>query len=484
MNKNDSTNNFSKIDAPTDLSQRSGDVVSAAMEAWEKNNDSGPLADILMSTGPGLEARKAALEGIRRLSAIQGTLSWDTPLTPKQRARITTVVCVGAAAAAKTTGGKSMAESMERAGVKVIWLHESATQCLNEVWDNNYPEEDWEALCFQVTLLLVQLDKETKAVLEAGDIVRQDDDAQVVILADRGLWDGQVYCIDPIWRATLDVVYGELGCSHQRPVDNANYPGHIYDVALHAISLATDRPEVYNEVKSSNEARQCDLQTAQATCPMFGPLYTRHAKWVIQVNNDGCEDHSHKAMKMLVQLHHVASEGLQDKLKPVLHELPVTMRLPHADVQKTTVCAVCGNQSPHEDFTAVGIQFSGQPAGPYQVAQPCWRPVCKKCEAVHERDPHEEKRSKRIQQAVQVFGWHCGGSAALSQRSQQSKQHICKAGQSCSRMFRAPYNQRRTKVSQNFSTPQSRFFFAGWDHARFTLRGTFRRWRGHKGRLH
>lgn len=133
---------------------------------------------------------------------------------------------------------------------------------------------------------------------------------------------------------------------------------------------------------------------------MFGPLYTRHAKWVIQVNNDGCEDHSHKAMKMLVQLHHVASEGLQDKLKPVLHELPVTMRLPHADVQKTTVCAVCGNQSPHEDFTAVGIQFSGQPAGPYQVAQPCWRPVCKKCEAVHERDPHEEKRSKRIQQAV------------------------------------------------------------------------------------
>ena len=106
-----------------------------------------------------------------------------------------------------------MAETMKAAGVKVIWLPESATQCLSEMWDNKYPQEDWEALCFQVTLLLIQLEKEASAVLEAGAIVRQDDDAQVVILADRGVWDGQVYCSSLVWRATWDIVHRELGCS-------------------------------------------------------------------------------------------------------------------------------------------------------------------------------------------------------------------------------------------------------------------------------
>ena len=114
---------------------------------------------------------------------------------------------MGAAAAAKTTAGKAMAETMKAAGVKVIWLTESATQCLSEMWDNKYPQEDWEALGFQVTLLLIQLEKEASAVLEAGAIVRQDDDAQVVILADRGVWDGQVYCSDLVWRATWDIVH-------------------------------------------------------------------------------------------------------------------------------------------------------------------------------------------------------------------------------------------------------------------------------------
>ena len=61
-----------------------------------------------------------------------------------------------------------MAECMHEANVKVIWLQESATQCLSDIWDNQYPEEDWETLCFQVTLLLIQLEKEADAVFQAG----------------------------------------------------------------------------------------------------------------------------------------------------------------------------------------------------------------------------------------------------------------------------------------------------------------------------
>ena len=98
-----------------------------------------------------------SLEEIRRKNALVQARAQNKPITPQQQARITMVACVGAAAAAKTTGGKAMAKTMKAAGVEVIWLPESATQCLSEMWDNKYPQEDWEALCFQVTLLLIQL---------------------------------------------------------------------------------------------------------------------------------------------------------------------------------------------------------------------------------------------------------------------------------------------------------------------------------------
>ena len=133
-------------------------------------------------------------------------------------------------------------------------------------------------------MLLIQLEKEASAVLEAGAIVRQDDDAQVVILADRGVWDGQVYCSSLVWRATWDIVHRELGCSRpeetisgQEALDTDISTAaklyaevcrrHVYDVALHAISLATDQPETYSKVRDSNASRQCDLETARATCP-------------------------------------------------------------------------------------------------------------------------------------------------------------------------------------------------------------------------
>ena len=74
--------------------------------------------------------------------------------------------------------------------------------------------------------------------------------------------------------------------------------------------------QTYSKVRDSNASRQCDLETARATCPAFGHLYARHAKLVVSINNDGCADHTHKAMKMMVQLYHTASEGLQDMLKP------------------------------------------------------------------------------------------------------------------------------------------------------------------------
>ena len=96
----------------------------------------------------------------------------------------------------------------------------------------------------------------------------------------------------------------------------------------------------------------------------------------------------------------MANEGLQNKLKSVLHELPVTMRLPHPEVQDETVCVVCGDRSPYGNFTAVGIQYDGPPAGPFQVPQPCWRPICKDCEATNTQDPDAEKRSKRIQRSL------------------------------------------------------------------------------------
>ena len=109
------------------------------------DNDVGRLTDVIMSAGRGVKGREASLEMIQHLSALQRTRSRAKPITPQQKARITTVACVGAAAAAKTTGGKAMAECMDEAYVKVIWLPESATQCLSEMWDNQYPEEDWEA---------------------------------------------------------------------------------------------------------------------------------------------------------------------------------------------------------------------------------------------------------------------------------------------------------------------------------------------------
>ena len=74
--------------------------------------------------------------------------------------------------------------------------------------------------------------------------------------------------------------------------------------------------------------------------------------------------------------------------------------MPNPEVQDETVCVVCGDRSPYGNFTAVGIQYDGPPAGPFQVPQPCWRPICKDCEATNTQDPDEEKRSKRIQRAL------------------------------------------------------------------------------------
>ena len=84
------------------------------------------MADVVMLACPGVKERRASLEEIRRKNALVRARAQNKPITPQQQARITTVACVGAAAAAKTTAGKAMAETMKAAGVKVIWLPESA----------------------------------------------------------------------------------------------------------------------------------------------------------------------------------------------------------------------------------------------------------------------------------------------------------------------------------------------------------------------
>ena len=106
-----------------------GPSISAALKSYETDNHVGRLADVVMSACPGAKERRASLEKIRRTNALVRERTQNKPITPQQQARITTVACVGAAAAAKTTAGKAMAETMKAAGVKVIWLPESATSC-------------------------------------------------------------------------------------------------------------------------------------------------------------------------------------------------------------------------------------------------------------------------------------------------------------------------------------------------------------------
>ena len=73
-------------------------IVSAALKTWGKSGDPNLLAKALMSTGPGVETRKEALRELDRLAAVLRTRSRVNLLTPEQKARITKVVYVGAAA--------------------------------------------------------------------------------------------------------------------------------------------------------------------------------------------------------------------------------------------------------------------------------------------------------------------------------------------------------------------------------------------------
>lgn len=158
--------------------------------------------------------------------------------------KILKVVITGGPCAGKTTALDSIKRMLEKKGYEVLICDETATQLINA---NAIPNKNTSIKEFQKQILNLQVAKED-SLLSIAESMTND---KVAILYDRGILDNRAY----ITHEEFDELRKNKGLT---------IPGILnrYDLIIHLVSLAKDKPEEYIKQKGTNPARLESLEEA------------------------------------------------------------------------------------------------------------------------------------------------------------------------------------------------------------------------------
>ncbi len=148
------------------------------------------------------------------------------------------IVLTGGPCAGKTTTIAKIKEDLESRGYHVLLLNECATEVIN--WGiRPFGDNKVSVFDFQNEILNLQMFKEKRF----RDIIKKlPDDANCIILADRGVIDNKAY----LGQELFDKLLAENNLLESDIIDE-------YDMVIHLVTVATNNENKYNN--STNSAR-------------------------------------------------------------------------------------------------------------------------------------------------------------------------------------------------------------------------------------
>lgn len=144
--------------------------------------------------------------------------------------KVLRIVITGGPCAGKTTALNELQKMLEENGYQVIISNETATQMIEA---NLIPDKSIDLRTFQKLILDMQLAKEN-ALLEAANSPLSNN--KVAIIYDRGIFDNRAYIPHEIFKEFMD----EIGLTERMILDR-------YDLIIHMVSTAYDKPEAYKQ---------------------------------------------------------------------------------------------------------------------------------------------------------------------------------------------------------------------------------------------
>ncbi len=160
--------------------------------------------------------------------------------------KILRIVITGGPCAGKTTALTEIKKMLEDDGYQVIILNETATQMIES---NLIPGKTIDLRSFQKLILDMQLAKEKIFLEAANNPIAKD---KVAIIYDRGIFDNRAYIPHEIFKEFID----DIGLTEHDILDR-------YDLIIHMVSTAYDKPAVYTtEINENAERFEKDIPTA------------------------------------------------------------------------------------------------------------------------------------------------------------------------------------------------------------------------------
>ena len=195
--------------------------------------------------------------------------------------KVLRIVITGGPCAGKTTALRELQKMLEEEGYQVIILEETATQMINA---NLIPDKTIDLRTFQKLILDMQLAKEN-ALLEAANNPLAKE--KVAILYDRGIFDNRAYIAHEIFKEFIDA----KGMTEQDILDR-------YDLIIHMVSTAFDKPQAYVQEGSRLEDIIKALEVERNTLLAWPQTGKKHI-----VYNDGSLDDKIERVKEIIRNH-------------------------------------------------------------------------------------------------------------------------------------------------------------------------------------